>query len=109
MRLGGRSVGVSGSTLFLFAGRTMPNSISSLPIPSALWKRLATRHSLSPQQTRIVELILLNKCDKQIAQAMGLKVPTVRTYLQRVFLRMGVNDRLSLVLKLFAECMQQRP
>jgi len=51
---------------------------------------------------RIVELILRNRCDKQIAAAMGLKKPTVRTYMQRIFTRLDVSDRVELVLKLCA-------
>ncbi len=79
-----------------------------LPIPPAQWRRLVSRMALSPQQTRIVELILLNRCDKEIAAEMGLKVPTVRTYLERVYHRLGVTDRLALVLKLLAECLEER-
>jgi DNA-binding CsgD family transcriptional regulator len=76
--------------------------IPDLPLPDEKWQRLLKTFQLPPQQSRIVELILRNYCDKQIAAALGLKVPTVRTYLQRVYERIGVDGRLELVLRLFA-------
>ncbi len=64
---------------------------------------------LSPQQERIVELILRNCRDKQIAAEMKLKVPTVRTHLARMFQRIGVEDRMELVLAIFAASHQISP
>ena len=72
-----------------------------LPLPAEQWQQLAESLQLPPQQIRIVELILRNHCDKQIAAALGLKVPTVRTHLHRIFQRVGVGGRLELVLRLF--------
>jgi DNA-binding NarL/FixJ family response regulator len=75
--------------------------IPPLPLPAEKWNQLVATLKLPPQQIRIVELILRNRCDKQIAAALGLKVPTVRTYLHRIFERLRVGDRLELVLRLF--------
>jgi DNA-binding NarL/FixJ family response regulator len=80
------------------AGQNNPE----LPLPHVLWTQLVEILHLPPRQIRIVELILRNHCDKQIAAALGIKVPTLRTYVQRIYLRMGVSDRQELVLKLFA-------
>jgi len=86
----------------LFWGIVMAEqNIPDLPLPPEKWQQLMETIQLPPQQIRIVELILRNYCDKQIAVALGLKVPTVRTYLHRVFERLGVGDRLELVLRLF--------
>ena len=70
----------------------------TLPLPAEKWDRIAERLYLSPQQKRIVELILLAKCDKQIAAAMEIGKPTVRDYLSRIFIRTGVSSRQELVL-----------
>ncbi len=67
-----------------------------------MWLRVAKELQLSPQQQRIVELILSGRKDKEIAREMGLRIPTVRTYLQRIFLREGVRDRMELVLRVCA-------
>ncbi len=40
--------------------------------------------------------------DKHIAEALNLSVPTVRTYLTRIFVRTDTPDRLGLVLHVFA-------
>jgi DNA-binding NarL/FixJ family response regulator len=77
-------------------------NIPDLPLPPEKWRQLVERLQLPRQQIRIVELILRNCCDKQIAAELGLKVPTVRTYLQRTYVRLGVSDRVELILRLFA-------
>ncbi|MBX3424269.1 MAG: helix-turn-helix transcriptional regulator [Pirellulales bacterium] len=78
-----------------------------LPCDAATWKRVAERLALSPQQKRIVELILCGKQDRDIAETLGLTVPTVRTYLTRVFARVGVTDRMDLVLQVFALAVEE--
>ena len=65
--------------------------------------------SLPPRQAGIVALILQGKRDKQIAALLGLRRTTVRTYLSRVFVRLGVADRMELVLCIFANCLRKRP
>jgi len=71
------------------------------PFHPAEWDRLTETLGLSPQQARIVELILRGAGDKQIAAALGLSKHTVRTYLNRIFSRLGVSDRLELVIHVF--------
>lgn len=66
------------------------------------WSEVVATLSLTPQQSRIVALILKGHCDKQVAAHMGLCVPTVRTHLSRLFHRIDVNDRVELVLSVFA-------
>ncbi|MGA3065576.1 MAG: helix-turn-helix transcriptional regulator [Tepidisphaeraceae bacterium] len=67
------------------------------------WKGLVRALDMSGRQAEIIELILQGKKDKQIAMEMGLSKHTVRTYLNRIFARMEVTDRLGLVLRVFAE------
>ena len=78
-----------------------PN-VGVFPMNAETWHSVAETLSLSPQQARIVELILCGKQDKQIASELELSVPTVRTYLKRIFDRTETSDRLSLVLYIFA-------
>jgi len=72
--------------------------ITRFPLPILKWNQMARKMALSAQQTLIVELILCNLSDKEIASQMGITVPTVRTYLQRAYVRMGVDGRMGLVL-----------
>jgi DNA-binding NarL/FixJ family response regulator len=69
-------------------------------------RELVCTLGLSPRQARIVELILAGKKDKQIAAALGLKRCTVRTYLGRIFIRVGVTDRMGLAACLLANCLR---
>lgn len=78
-----------------------PLKLPPLPLPLKQWNDIAKELNLSPQQKRIVELILRNACDKQIAAAMGRGKPTIRTHLDRIFRRLEVEDRGELVLLVF--------
>ena len=78
-----------------------PRSLPPLPLPQKLWNQIAKSLKLSPQQKRIVELILRSACDKQIAMMLGIKKPTVRTHLDRLFRRLDLNDRCELILLVF--------
>ena len=71
-----------------------------------IWQAIVVQLKLSPQQTLIVESILRGNQDKQIAEELDLSVATVRTYLNRIFERKDVRDRLNLVLKIFKMAQQ---
>ncbi len=62
------------------------------------WTSVREKLGLSTQQAQMVKHLLQAKCDKEIAQSMGISVPTVRTYMSRVFQKLGVDDRVELVL-----------
>ena len=68
----------------------------------AEWKAVADSLRLSPQQARIVGLILEGKGDKQIAASLEMSISTVRTHLGRIFARLGVGDRVELLLHVFS-------
>lgn len=61
---------------------------------------------LSPQQRRIVQLLICGYCDKQIAGELGLSIDTVRTYLKRINSRLGVHGRVELVVRVFATALE---
>lgn len=62
------------------------------------WTSVREKLGLSTQQAQMVKYLLQAKCDKEIARAMGISVPTVRTYMSRVFHKLDVDDRVKLVL-----------
>lgn len=68
------------------------------------WQHIVAELQLSPQQARIVALILQGKQDKEIAAELNLNRYTIRTYLRRVFDRAELEDRMALVLRIFALC-----
>ena len=77
-----------------------------LQMTPLIWQAIVVQLKLSPQQTLIVESILRGNQDKQIAEELDLSVATVRTYLNRIFERTDVRDRLNLVLKIFKMAQQ---
>ncbi len=74
----------------------------SLPFEPREWAEIVRILELAPQQARIVELLLMGMADKQVAAELGLALPTVRTYLGRIFVRVGASDRVGLILAVFA-------
>jgi len=85
--------------------RTVANPLQDfppLPLKAAHWQAVVQALRLSPQQAKIVELALRGMCDKQIALAMSLSEPTIRTYLQRIFVRTGTHGRMGLALRVLA-------
>lgn len=78
------------------------SDLPPLPLPAKKWDEIALEMELSPRHRRIVELILRNRCDKQIVMEIGISQSTVRTHIGRIFQKLKVNDRLELVLLVFA-------
>jgi len=86
--------------------RKTPQNAALLPRTPKLdddtWALVVEALGLSPQQARIVTLILQGQCDKQIACELGKSVATVRTHLGRIFERNDLGDRAELILLVFA-------
>ena len=70
------------------------------------WAQLTQRLELTPRQAEIVQHLLLGKSDKQIARELGISVPTVRTHMGRLFHKLGLRDRVELILYVFA-CLRE--
>ena len=66
------------------------------------WDQLQQYLDLSPRQAEIVREILHGKSDKQIARELDIALPTVRTHLGRLFQKFDLNDRVELILHVFA-------
>ncbi len=48
---------------------------------------------LSARELQVVRLVAAGRSNQQIADELWLSLPTVRTYLTRLFAKLGVNDR----------------
>ncbi|MEZ6104187.1 MAG: helix-turn-helix transcriptional regulator [Pirellulaceae bacterium] len=68
---------------------------------AAEWKALCRALELTPRQAEVINGILRCDSDKEIAAEMGVSTPTLRTHLQRLYRRFGVNDRTSLLVIVF--------
>lgn len=67
------------------------------------WDHLTKEFSLPPRQRDIVRLLLDGHSDKQIASELGIALPTVRTHMGRLFAKLGVQDRMEVLLRIFRE------
>jgi DNA-binding CsgD family transcriptional regulator len=57
---------------------------------------------LSPRQAAILDMILRSLGDKQIASILGIRPPTLRTYVSRMFARAGTGNRMELAMRVLA-------
>lgn len=67
----------------------------------ALASRLAARvggSDVSGREIRVLELVAKGLRNKEIASALGVSENTVKFYLKRIFLKLGVEDRMEAVL-----------
>ena len=65
------------------------------------WFGIVDELSLSPRQEEIIKCLFLGDSDKQIANDLHIAIPTVRTHLKRLFMKLDVQDRIGLVLRIF--------
>jgi len=66
------------------------------------WQGILNELSLSPRQSEVVKSLFHGCSDKQIARELQISVPTLRTYLNRIFSKYEVQDRVELVLYVFS-------
>ena len=66
------------------------------------WRNVTEHLELSVRQTEICRRILEGLSDKEMADSIGIALPTVRTHLRRLYEKLGVYDRTELVVQLFA-------
>lgn len=66
---------------------------------------LAVVHSLrlSGRESQIVERIITSATQDQIAIELGISPHTVHTYLERLYAKLGVSNRVQLVIRVFEE------
>ena len=65
-------------------------------IPPDLARKLAERAvlvSLSPRERVVVRLIAEGKANKEIADELGIGAASVKTYVSRLFMKLGAHDR----------------
>jgi DNA-binding NarL/FixJ family response regulator len=79
-----------------------------LPLDDAHWQAVVQAMRISPQQAKVVELVLRGLCDKQIATALSLSEPTVRTYMDRISARTRTRGRMELAMRVLQVSHQVR-
>jgi len=66
------------------------------------WTRIKEHLGLPPRQAEILKCVMGGMSDKQVARSTGISVNTVRTHMTRLFRKFGSNDRVELIISMFA-------
>ncbi|MCS7336853.1 MAG: response regulator transcription factor [Verrucomicrobiae bacterium] len=70
-------------------------------MPNRVADRLAQRmlrEDLSPRELDVLHALVKGRSNKEIAAALGISEPTVKTHLQNLFAKLGVQDRVGAVI-----------
>lgn len=84
--------------------RARPSVAESTLLSREEWGEIVRELELTTRQAAIVELVIQAKKDKQIASILGISPWTIRSHLTRVFVRLHVEDRVELVVRVFGLC-----
>lgn len=82
-----------GSTLFL----VIPEGADNPILPAEPRRVLESSMGLSPSLADICELLLMGHAEKEISDILNRSLPTVRTYVRRIYERLDVHSRAELM------------
>ena len=64
------------------------------------WRKVAQELALSPQELRVCQFVFKCKTRQEMAEAMGIKDRTVRTYLEQIHIKLSVTTRVGIALRI---------
>jgi DNA-binding CsgD family transcriptional regulator len=73
-----------------------------LPLDAVHWQKIVRKLGLSNRQAGVVELMLRDLSDKQIALVQGISESTVTTHQERIRYRTGTRGRMQLAMHVLA-------
>jgi DNA-binding NarL/FixJ family response regulator len=86
---------------FLLEGQAMNSGLEDKTekiFSDSEWALIMQVVPLPPRQLQIIQHLFDGYSDKQIAAALDISVATVRTHINRLFMRLNVRDRCELIL-----------
>jgi DNA-binding NarL/FixJ family response regulator len=98
-------------------GRVLENSAKLKPVlhrdrsilPHDAWEVIANSLRISDRELEIVQGIFDDRKEYAIAQELKISVHTVHTYLERLYRKLGVSSRVTLVLYILSEYLSSSP
>jgi DNA-binding NarL/FixJ family response regulator len=72
-------------------------------LSDAAWLAIAGSLDLSKRQIEIIHSVFDDATEYTIGQDLGISLHTVHTHLERIYHKLGVHDRIELVLRVLAE------
>ena len=77
-------------------------------LPQRAWEHIAVEFDLSAREIEVARLVFTGKSREEIAAELGCSVGSVRTYIDRVFKKLQVEDRLPMALRIVRVHLEQR-
>jgi DNA-binding CsgD family transcriptional regulator len=87
------------------AGRSCEEGGGVFPMDE--WRKLCDSLSLTRRQEQVLDCLLRDMSDTQIARCLGLATSTVRMHLGLMYKKLGVEDRVGLVIRVFRKARRQ--
>jgi DNA-binding NarL/FixJ family response regulator len=79
---------------------TIDNHPSDNLLSEHAWEHIAEEFGLSAREVEVARLVFSGKSREEIANELGCSVGSVRTYIDRVFKKLQVEDRLAMALRI---------
>lgn len=82
--------------------------LGRLVFPADTWRALARELKLSNRESQILHEVFDDEKESVIAANLGISSHTVHTHLERLYRKLAVSSRVSLVRRIFAEYLRLR-
>lgn len=84
-------------------GAEQPKPAGSAMLSPKAWQALAKSLQLSRRQVQIIRAVFDDAKEPAMADNLGISSHTVHTHLERIYRKLGVHDRVELVLAVLRE------
>jgi DNA-binding NarL/FixJ family response regulator len=75
-------------------------------LDDGVWNELGRSLRLAPREIQVIQGVFDDQKELAIASDLGISQHTVHTYLERVYRKLAVGSRVSLVVRVMAEAME---
>ena len=72
-------------------------------IKDSRWREIKRILRISPRESEIIRYIMTGEDEALIASRLGISTHTVHTHLERLYIKLKVNSRSQLIVRIFAE------
>jgi DNA-binding CsgD family transcriptional regulator len=85
----------------------MPETHTNLGLRDGEWELLGRALRLSAREQQIVRLAVADRKERAIATALCMSPHTVRTHMERVYHKLGINSRGELIVRIMHTFLQK--
>jgi DNA-binding CsgD family transcriptional regulator len=72
-------------------------------IQESKWREIMRILRISPRESEIIRYIMTGETEVFIASRLGISTHTVRTHLERIYVKLDVSSRSQLIVRIFSE------